>query len=76
MVEPVEQMETMRVAVRCKECGRIICYKISAGTGIVAIKCDKCGAEANVNLALRRNTARISYRIVTTPMPFYASLGS
>lgn len=74
MLEPVDQIETMRVAVRCKECGRIICYKISAGTGIVAIKCDKCGAEANVNLALRRNTARISYRITTSPLPIIAAM--
>lgn len=74
MLEHTEQIETMRVAVRCKECGRIICYKISAGTGIVAIKCDKCGAEANVNLALRKNTARISYRITTSPLQFIAAV--
>lgn len=76
MLEPVKDVETMKVAVRCKECGRIICYKISAGTGIVEMKCTKCGAVANVNLALRRNTARISYRIVTSPVPFLAALQS
>lgn len=76
MLNTVEQVEPVKVAVRCKECGRIICYKISAGTGIVELKCTKCGAVASVNLALRRSTARISYRIVTTPAPFLAALRS
>jgi len=56
----------MRVEVRCKDCGRLICYKMSATSGFVEFKCTKCGKIALVNLSLRKARKRISYRVVQT----------
>ena len=46
--------QPIRVEVRCKTCGRILCYKMSAASGLVELKCQKCGRTAVVNLSLRR----------------------
>ncbi len=53
----------MSIAVRCKQCMRIIAYKITAGTGRIQIKCPKCGKEMVVDLSMRRTKGRIFYRM-------------
>lgn len=50
-------------AVRCKNCMRIIAYKIAAGTGRIQIKCPKCGKEMVIDLSLRRAKGRLFYRM-------------
>lgn len=52
----------IRVEVRCKTCGRLLCYKVSMATGLVEMKCTKCGKTAVVNLALRKRSNPIQYR--------------
>ena len=54
--------ETMKVAVRCKHCGRLICYKMGTATGYVEMKCSKCGQKVLVNLSLRKRRGRVNYR--------------
>lgn len=58
--------KSMRVEVRCKDCGRLICYKVSAASGFVEFKCTKCGKIALVNLSLRKARKRVNYRSVQT----------
>lgn len=55
----------IRVEVRCKTCGRLLCYKVTAATGVVEMKCSKCGKMAVVNLALRKRSSPIQYRKVS-----------
>ncbi len=54
--------QPIRVEVRCKTCGRILCYKMSAASGLVELKCQKCGRTAVVNLSLRRVKGKLDYR--------------
>lgn len=54
--------ESMKVAVRCKLCGRIVAYKLSQTSGRLQMKCPKCGTEIKVDLSLRRSKAPICYR--------------
>jgi len=54
--------QPIRVEVRCKTCGRILCYKMSAASGLVELKCQKCGRTAVVNLSLRRAKGKLDYR--------------
>ena len=42
--------------------GRILCYKMSAASGLVELKCQKCGRTAVVNLSLRRAKGKLDYR--------------
>ena len=56
--------QPIRVEVRCKTCGRILCYKMSAASGLVELKCQKCGRTAVVNLSLRRAKGKLDYRTV------------
>ena len=51
----VKEQKTVRVEIRCKTCGRLLCYKVSMASGLVEMKCSKCGKTALVNLALAVN---------------------
>ena len=63
MIEIAEVKEKqIRVEVRCKLCGRLLCYKVSMASGLVEMKCSKCGQTALVNLALRKRNSPIQYR--------------
>ena len=48
-----------KVIVKCKNCGWRILDKVTPTTGIIEIKCCRCGKIANVDLSLRRS---IKYR--------------
>ena len=61
----VKEQKTVRVEIRCKTCGRLLCYKVSMASGLVEMKCTKCGQTAVVNLALRRRSNPIQFRVVT-----------
>ena len=57
-----ETKDTIKVAVRCKECSHLIAYKMSAATGIIEVKCRKCGTVSQINLALRKSKPFVFYR--------------
>lgn len=57
-----QTQEPMKVAVRCKLCGRIVAYKLGQTSGRLQMKCPKCGTEIKVDLSLRRSKAPIYYR--------------
>ncbi len=42
------------VVKRCPNCGRRLCDKLGSCTGMIEIKCQKCGRVAKVDLALRK----------------------
>ena len=58
-----ETKDTIKVAVRCKECSHLIAYKMSAASGIIEVKCRKCGKVSQINLALRKGKPFIFYRM-------------
>ena len=66
----VKEQKTVRVEVRCKTCGRLLCYKVSMATGLVEMKCSKCGKTAVVNLALRKRSSPIQYRRARSSLSF------
>lgn len=53
-----------RKPVRCSVCGRIVCYKMGATSGLVEIKCPKCSRVTTVDLALRKSKVPIHFRRV------------
>ncbi len=59
--------ESMKVAVRCNACKRIVAYKLYKGSGILQLKCPKCGCEIRIDLSLRRAKYPIFYRTATVP---------
>lgn len=61
-----EQDKQIRVEVRCKTCGRLLCYKMTAASGLVEMKCTKCGKTEVVNLALRKRRYPIQCRRAKT----------
>ena len=58
-----ELNDTIMVAVRCKICSHLIAYKMSAASGIIEVKCRKCGKVSQINLALRKAKPLIFYRV-------------
>ncbi len=60
--------EPMKVAVRCNDCKRIVAYKLYKGSGILQLKCPKCGCEIRIDLSLRRAKYPIFYRTATVPL--------
>ena len=42
------------VVKRCPNCGRRLCDKLGSCTGMIEIKCQKCGRVAKGDLALRK----------------------
>ena len=45
---------SVKVAVRCRKCGRIVAYKLGPTAGLIQVKCPKCGTEQQLDLSLRR----------------------
>ena len=66
----VKEQKTVRVEIRCKTCGRLLCYKVSMASGLVEMKCSKCGKTALVNLALRKRSTPIQYRRARSSLGF------
>ena len=60
--------DVMKVAVRCKQCKRIVAYKLSAASGRLQIKCPKCGCEMKIDLSLRRTNIPIYFRKTNYPI--------
>lgn len=67
-----ELKDTIKVAVRCKKCSHLIGYKVCAGSGIIEVKCRKCGTISQINLALRKGKPFIFYRVAKPPI--YANI--
>ena len=67
-----ELNDTIKVAVRCKKCSHLIGYKVCAGSGIIEVKCRKCGTISQINLALRKGKPFIFYRVAKPPI--YANI--
>ena len=44
--------KSIRVEVRCKTCGRLLFYKMGEASGVLEIKCSKCGKIAVVDLSV------------------------
>lgn len=64
----VSHEEVMKVAVQCKACKRVIAYKLSTASGLLRIKCPKCGCEMNIDLSLRRTKVPIFCRRASNPI--------
>ena len=59
----------VKVAIRCRKCGRIVAYKLGPAAGLIQVKCPKCGTEQQLDLSLRRNRVhcrRIPQKITIT----------
>ncbi|CAK7087462.1 MAG: hypothetical protein ENTB_04227 [Enterocloster aldenensis] len=48
------QIRSVEVVKRCPVCGRKLYMKLGDCSGMIAIKCQKCGTTVNINLALRK----------------------
>lgn len=59
--------DPIKVAIRCNDCKRIVAYKLCKGSGLLQLKCPKCGCEIQIDLSLRRAKYPIYYR--TAPIP-------
>jgi len=68
MTPVVPTTESMKVAVRCDDCKRIVAYKLCKGSGRLQLKCPKCGCEIHIDLSLRRAKYPIYYRTATVPL--------
>lgn len=68
MTPPISTNESMKVAVRCDDCKRIVAYKLCKGSGRLQLKCPKCGCEIQIDLSLRRAKYPIYYRTATVPL--------
>lgn len=60
--------EPMKVAVRCNNCCRVVAYKLSTTSGLLQLKCPKCGKEIQIDLSLRRAKVPIFYRKASCPI--------
>lgn len=56
-------VNSIKVAVKCKHCDRLMFYKLSKTTGVIECKCTKCGRITEVDLSLRMNRSGIKYRV-------------
>ncbi len=52
-IEEVKDSEP-RIAVRCKQCGRILAFKLGSASGYLQLKCQYCKKEFKVNLSMRK----------------------
>lgn len=48
------QVESVEAARRCPNCGRKLYMKLGDCSGMISIKCQKCGQTVTMNLALRK----------------------
>ena len=49
-----KRVKSVEAARRCPSCGRMLYMKPGDCSGMIAIKCQKCGRTVNMNLALRK----------------------
>lgn len=56
-----------KIAVRCKNCKKILAFKLGATTGCLQLKCPACKTELKVDLSLRRAKFPIQNRRATYP---------
>lgn len=68
MTPTVNQDESVKVAIRCNDCRRIVAYKLCTGSGRIQLKCPKCGTELQVDLSMRRAKYPIFYRKTAVPL--------
>ena len=61
-----EKDNTLRAAVRCQTCNKILAFKIGTASGFVQLKCPKCKSEIKVDLSLRRG--RVYNRTAHAPL--------
>ena len=59
MNELIEQTDCIRVSKKCPKCGWRLFDKVSPTTGSISIKCPKCRAVVEINLAYRRAPGRM-----------------
>lgn len=62
---------TMKVAVRCDKCRRVVAYKLSTTSGHLQLKCPKCDNEMKIDLSLRRTKVPIFYRTAKNPATIF-----
>lgn len=62
---------TLKVAVRCDKCRRVVAYKLSTTSGHLQLKCPKCGNEMKIDLSLRRTKVPIFYRTAKNPATIF-----
>ena len=58
----------VKVALRCDRCHRVVAYKLTSTSGLLQIKCPKCGKELALDLSLRRAKTPIYYRRAHKPL--------
>lgn len=68
MIPAMPTTESIKVAVHCNNCKRIVAYKLCKGSGILQVKCPKCGCEIRIDLSLRRTNYPVFYRTATIPL--------
>lgn len=68
MTPAMPTTESIKVAVHCNNCKRIVAYKLCKGSGILQVKCPKCGCEIRIDLSLRRTKYPVFYRTATIPL--------
>lgn len=71
MTPTASNNETMKVAVRCDACKRVVAYKLSTTSGHLQLKCPKCGKEIKIDLSLRRSKVPIYFRTTTYPISLH-----
>lgn len=59
-----------KVIVKCKNCGWRIFDKITPATGVIEVKCQRCGKVSTIDLSLRR---AVKYRLAPNRLskPYY-----
>ncbi len=63
---PDEKDDSPRIAVRCKQCNKILAFKLGSASGFLQLKCPVCKSEIRVDLSLRRG--RIFNRKAAVPL--------
>jgi phage FluMu protein Com len=63
---PPEKDNTLRAAVRCHNCQKILAFKLGTASGFLQLKCPVCKTEIKVDLSLRRG--RVYNRKATLPI--------
>ena len=61
-----EKDNTIRAAVRCQKCNKIVAFKIGAASGYIQLKCPACKTLLDVDLSLRRG--RVYNRTARMPL--------
>ncbi len=62
MMKLTEQGTELRVSKKCPNCGWRVLDKITPATGIVELKCPRCGLPVKINLSCRTAGQRAALR--------------